>query len=97
MLGYFRVFVQDDAVWIEDVGEVGEATFQALRKFLLYGTKAKMENCADTWSLLLVSGPKSPRPSRPHSARCRHPPLLHTTSLTIGGQLGAGPAHRRNR
>ena len=46
MLGYFRVYVQADAVWIEDVGEVGDATFQALRKFLLYGTKAKMENCA---------------------------------------------------
>lgn len=59
MLGYFRVYMQSDAVWLEDVGEVGEATFQALRKFLLYGTKAKMENGAESWGLLLVSGPKA--------------------------------------
>ncbi len=59
MLGYFRVYVQSDAVWIEDVGEVGDATFLALRKFLLYGTKAKMENGSESWGLLLLSGPKS--------------------------------------
>src|SRR5262249_54198171 len=29
------------------------------RKFLLYGTKAKMENCAESSGLLLVSGPKA--------------------------------------
>lgn len=87
MLGYFRVFVLNDAVWIEDVGEVGEATFQALRKFLLYGTKAKMENCADTWSLLLVSGPKSAETVKAaFGTDVATLPLLHTTSLTIGGQ-----------
>ena len=59
MLGYFRVYVLPDSLWVEDVGEVGDATFQALRKFLLYGTKAKMENCAESWGLLLVSGPKA--------------------------------------
>ncbi|HJU06082.1 MAG TPA: aminomethyltransferase family protein [Nitrospiraceae bacterium] len=59
MLSYFRVYVLADALMLEDVGEIGEATFQALRKFLLYGTKAKMENCSETWGLLLVSGPKS--------------------------------------
>ena len=57
MLTYFRLYMQTDAVMLEDAGEIGETTFQALRKFLLYGTKAKMENCAETWSLLLVSGP----------------------------------------
>ena len=59
MLGYFRVYALSDNLWVEDVGEVGDATFQALRKFLLYGTKAKMENCAESWGLLLVSGPKT--------------------------------------
>ncbi len=59
MLGYFRVYAQADSIWLEDVGEVGDATFSALRKFLLYGTKAKMENCAESWGLLLVSGPKA--------------------------------------
>jgi glycine cleavage system T protein len=59
MLTYFRLYMQTDAVMLEDVGEIGETTFQTLRKFLLYGTKAKMENCAESWGLLLVSGPKS--------------------------------------
>ncbi|MEO6308578.1 MAG: aminomethyltransferase family protein [Nitrospiraceae bacterium] len=59
MLGYFRVYVLSESLWLEDVGEVGDATFQALRKFLLYGIKAKMENCAESWGLLLVSGPKA--------------------------------------
>jgi folate-binding protein YgfZ len=59
MLGYFRVYTLPDSLWVEDVGEVGDATFQALRKFLLYGTKAKMENCAESWGLLLISGPRA--------------------------------------
>ena len=59
MLTYFRCYVQADAVMLEDVGEIGEQTYAALRKLLLYGTKAKMENCAGSWGLLLVSGPKA--------------------------------------
>ena len=59
MRGYFRVYTLPDSLWVEDVGEVGDATFQALRKFLLYGIKAKMENCAESWGLLLISGPKA--------------------------------------
>ncbi len=59
MLSYFRVYALPESLMLEDVGEIGETTFQALRKFLLYGTKAKMENCAETWGLLLVSGPKA--------------------------------------
>jgi glycine cleavage system T protein len=59
MLTYFRLYMQTDAVMLEDVGEIGETTFHNLRKFLLYGTKAKMENCAESWGLLLVSGPKA--------------------------------------
>lgn len=59
MLTYFRCYMQTDAVLLEDVGEIGDTTYAALRKFLLYGTKAKMENCAESWGLLLVSGPKA--------------------------------------
>ena len=59
MLSYFRVYALPEFLMLEDVGEIGETTFQALRKFLLYGTKAKMENCAETWGLLLVSGPRA--------------------------------------
>lgn len=59
MLAYFRVYALSDALLVEDVGEVGDATQQALRKFLLYGTKAKMESLRDSWGLLLVSGPKA--------------------------------------
>ncbi len=59
MLSYFRVYTLPDSVMLEDVGEIGETTLQTLRKFLLYGTKAKMESCAESWGLLLVSGPKA--------------------------------------
>lgn len=60
MLSYFRVYALSDSLMVEDVGEIGDATFQAFRKFLLYGTKAKMETGGDSWGLLLVSGPKAP-------------------------------------
>jgi glycine cleavage system T protein len=59
MLTYFRVYALADSLMLEDVGEIGETTFQALRKFLLYGTKAKMENWTESWGLLLLSGPKT--------------------------------------
>jgi glycine cleavage system T protein len=59
MLTYFRCYMQPDAIMLEDVGEIGDQTHTALRKFLLYGTKAKMENCRESWGLLLVSGPKA--------------------------------------
>lgn len=86
MLGYFRVHIQTDTVWIEDVGEVGDATFQALRKFLLYGTKAKMENCGETWGLLLVSGPKSAEVVTAAFGIDVHAlQPLQTLSATIGG------------
>ncbi|NGZ02714.1 MAG: glycine cleavage system protein T [Nitrospira sp. WS238] len=58
VLTYFRLYMQNEAVMMEDVGEIGETTFQVLRKFLLYGTKAKLDNCAESWGLLLLSGPK---------------------------------------
>lgn len=60
MVTYFRVYVLDEAVMLEDVGEIGEVTFPSLRKFLLFGTKAKMENCVESWGSLLVSGPQAP-------------------------------------
>jgi len=59
ILSYFRVYQLGDALMLEDMGEVGDMTYSALRKFLLFGTKAKMENCAETWGLLLISGPKA--------------------------------------
>jgi glycine cleavage system T protein (aminomethyltransferase) len=59
MLTYFRCYPLTDAVMLEDVGEIGDQTYAALRKFLLYGTKAKMENCRESWGLLLVSGPRA--------------------------------------
>lgn len=59
MVSYFRVYALPDSLLIEDVGEIGDTTYQALRKFLLYGTKAKIETLAETWGLLLISGPKA--------------------------------------
>jgi aminomethyltransferase len=59
ILSYFRVFIRPEQVVIEDVGEVGDQTYAALRKFLLYGTKAKMSKGIETQGLLLLSGPKA--------------------------------------
>jgi len=59
MLSYFRVYQLGASLLLEDVGEIGDRTFLALRKFLLYGTKATMEPCADNWGHLLVSGPQA--------------------------------------
>lgn len=59
MLSYFRLFIRPEEVVIEDVGEAGEHTYAALRKFLLYGTKAKMAKGIETQGLLLLSGPKA--------------------------------------
>ena len=57
ILSYFRVYILEDHLLVEDVGEVGDATFQTFRKFLLYGTKAKMKSRFDSWGIILVSGP----------------------------------------
>ncbi len=59
ILSYFRVFIRPEAVVIEDVGEIGEQTYTAFRKFLLYGTKAKMAKGIETHGLLLLTGPKA--------------------------------------
>ena len=59
ILGYFRVLMLEDSIFVEDVGEVNDDTYQQFKKFLLFGTKAKMENCLDRWGTLLVSGPKA--------------------------------------
>ena len=59
IIAYFRVYQLGDALMLEDVGETGDTTFATLRKFLLFGTKAKMENCGETCGLLLISGPKA--------------------------------------
>jgi folate-binding protein YgfZ len=59
MLSYFRVFIRPNEVVIEDIGEVGDQTYAALRKFLLYGTQAKMGKGIETQGLLLLSGPKA--------------------------------------
>ncbi|MDT7042560.1 aminomethyltransferase family protein [Candidatus Nitronereus thalassa] len=61
ILSYFRVYCLEEFLLVEDTGEVGDTTFQTFRKFLLYGTKAKMKSCSETWGLLLVSGPKAPQ------------------------------------
>lgn len=59
ILSYFRVYMRPESLFLEDIGEAGDHTFQALRKFLLYGTKAKIHNGMDTWGILLVTGPKA--------------------------------------
>ncbi len=60
ILSCFRVYRLEESLLVEDVGEQGTVTYDAFRKFLLYGTKAKIKNCGDTWGILLVSGPQAP-------------------------------------
>lgn len=87
MLTYFRCYVQTDAVMLEDVGEIGDATHAALRKFLLYGTKAKMENCAESWGLLLVSGPKAAQTMKSaFGVDCSDLQPVNFVTAQIGGQ-----------
>lgn len=59
ILAYVRVYILDDRILVEDVGEVGDATAQTFRKFLLYGTKAKLQSCLEKWGVILVSGPSA--------------------------------------
>jgi len=87
MLTYFRCYVQQDAVMLEDVGELGDATHAALKKFLLYGTKAKMENCAESWGLLLVSGPKAAQTVKAaFGVDCNDLKPVNFVTAQIGGQ-----------
>ncbi|MDR4494526.1 MAG: aminomethyltransferase family protein [Nitrospirales bacterium] len=59
ILSYFRVYMRQEDLFLEDVGEVDDQTYQALRKFLLYGTKAKLSNGLNTWGIILVTGPQA--------------------------------------
>ena len=59
ILSYFRVYVREEFLFLEDAGEVGDQTFQALKKFLLYGTKAKLQQGRNAWGILLVTGPQA--------------------------------------
>jgi len=87
MLTYFRVYALAESLMLEDVGEIGDTTVQALRKFLLYGTKAKMENCAESWGLLLVSGPKAADLIKSaFGADVSSLPTLSFVTQEIGGQ-----------
>jgi len=87
MLTYFRVYLQSDAVMLEDAGEIGDTTYQTLRKFLLYGTKAKLDNCAESWGLLLVSGPKAAVTIKAaFGADVQDLNPLHFIQAAIGGQ-----------
>jgi glycine cleavage system T protein len=86
MLSYFRCYMQTEAVMLEDVGEIGDQTYHALRKFLLYGTKAKLENCRETWGLLLVSGPRAAAVmAAAFGADVANLTPLNFVSATIGG------------
>ncbi len=60
MLSYFRVYRLEESLLVEDMGESGAVTYDTFRRFLLYGTKAKMKNSGDTWGIVLISGPKAP-------------------------------------
>lgn len=89
MLSYFRVFLQPETLIIEDVGEVDDLTFQALRKFLLYGTKAKLHNGLESWGLLLVTGPNGPNIlTQALGVEVHSLQVLDTIAFTFGDMQG---------
>jgi glycine cleavage system aminomethyltransferase T len=97
ILSYFRVLIRPNEVVIEDMGEVGEQTHTALRKFLLYGTKAKMAKGIDSQGLLLLSGPKSPEILKAAlGVEVQNLASLQTIACTFGG-TGLCRQNRRNR
>jgi len=59
-LAYFRVYAMEDRLLLEDVGGVENETIRSLKKYLLYGTQARLENLQESWGILLVSGPDAP-------------------------------------
>lgn len=59
ILSYFRVFALDNELWLEDILDVGESTHPVLRKYLLFGTKAKLETVTEHWGVLLVAGSRA--------------------------------------
>ena len=86
MLSYFRVYRLEEALLVEDVGEIGNATFQTFRKFLLYGTKAKMNDSRETWGQLLVSGPKAGHLiQQALGFEIEHLPVLHFSKQNVNG------------
>ncbi|MEO6203453.1 MAG: aminomethyltransferase family protein [Nitrospirales bacterium] len=89
MLSYFRVFLQPETLIIEDVGEVADLTFQALRKFLLYGTKAKLHNGLESWGILLVTGPNGADILKQAlGVEVNSLQVLDTISFTLGDMQG---------
>ncbi|NKB80330.1 MAG: aminomethyl transferase family protein [Nitrospirales bacterium] len=86
MLSYFRVYRLEEALLVEDVGEIGNATFQTFRKFLLYGTKAKMNDSRETLGQLLVSGPKAGHLiQQALGFEIEHLPVLHFSKQNVNG------------
>ncbi|MGD9850340.1 MAG: aminomethyltransferase family protein [Nitrospirales bacterium] len=73
ILSYFRVYMRPESLFLEDVGEVGDQTYQALKKFLLYGTKARIHNGMDMWGIFLVTGPKA------------HTVIQQALAINVGG------------
>ncbi|HHZ83240.1 MAG TPA: aminomethyl transferase family protein [Nitrospirales bacterium] len=59
MQSYFRIFGIDETFVIDLDEEAIEPTYQLLKRYLLYGTKAKLENVTDAYGHLAIHGPLS--------------------------------------
>ncbi len=59
MQSYFRIFGIDETFVIDLDEEAIEPTYQLLKRYLLYGTKAKLENVTDVYGHLAIHGPFS--------------------------------------
>lgn len=59
MQSYFRIFGIDETFVIDLDGEAIEKTYPLLKRYLLYGTKAKLENVTASYGHLAIHGPLS--------------------------------------
>lgn len=59
MQSYFRIFGIDETFVIDLDGEATDKTYQLLKRYLLYGTKAKLENVTESYGHLTIHGPLS--------------------------------------
>ena len=59
MQSYFRIFGIDETFVIDLDGEATEPTYQLLKRYLLYGIKAMLEDVTDAYGHLAIHGPLS--------------------------------------
>ncbi len=81
---YFRIFGLDDTFLIDIDPDATTATYQLLKRYLLYGIKATLKNVTSTYGHLGLYGPQA-KPLLTKACATPPPnlPLLHSARLSI--------------